>query len=166
MVGTCGLGAVGPTRSRLEARSAHESGDAIFGGAIALSPQLGGHPGAAVRAGVTVLMDRSHCFQEEGVFGRASALGALLPRMIAAGANSQSIAKFGDFIVLPHGVNQRILLCGSSESMLMAFLRFHAGDGGSPPPHRQRGLRSRCREPCSARFVVSLLILPALRPPA
>ena len=77
MVGTRGLGAVGPTRSHLEARSAHEPGHAILGGAIALSPQLGRHAGASVTARVTVLMDRSHRFQEEGVFGRAAAIGAL-----------------------------------------------------------------------------------------
>jgi hypothetical protein len=53
-------------------------------------------------------MDRSHRFQEEGVFGHASAIGALVRGMIAAGGNSQSIAKFSDLVVLPHGVNQRI----------------------------------------------------------
>ena len=41
--------------------------------------------------------------------------------VISGAGDAQSLAKFGDWEVLPHRINQRIPLCGSSESMLIAF---------------------------------------------
>ena len=43
--------------------------------------------------------------------------------VIAAAGDAECLAKFADGKGVPHGVNQRIPLGGSSESMLMAFFK-------------------------------------------
>jgi hypothetical protein len=41
--------------------------------------------------------------------------------VVSGAGHPESLAKFSDWEVLPHRINQRIPLCGSSESMLIAF---------------------------------------------
>ena len=57
--------------------------------------------------------------------------------VISGAGDAQSLAKFSDWEVLPHRINQRIPLCGSSESMLIAFFKISRW--------RRRYSFSRCR---------------------
>lgn len=126
MGGVIGAGGFWPERLSgpgTQTEGMHEAGDAIFRAAEAQSMELAGHSGAAVAAGVAVGVDGVHMDEElcVGCFAAARDPGGR--GVIAAAGDTQGLAKFGDGKGVPHGMDQRIPLCGSSESMLMAFFK-------------------------------------------
>ena len=120
-----------------QAARAHEAGDAIFRAGKAAALEFASHPGASVAAGVTVGVDGVHVRGELRVGLFAAARDARDRGVIAAAGDAECLAKFADGKGVPHGVNQRIPLGGSSESMLMAFFKISRW--------RRRYSTSRCR---------------------
>jgi len=66
-------------------------------------------------------MEGYHLVEELLVFAVALARVAITGNVISGSGNFEGLAKFDDVKVLPHSFDQRISLCGSSESMLIAF---------------------------------------------
>jgi hypothetical protein len=79
------------------------------------------HSRTAVAPGVAVRMNDSHLVEELLICTAALTRLAFADVVVSRARHPQSLAKFSDREVLPHRINQRIPLCGSSESMLIAF---------------------------------------------
>ena len=118
-----GLRAEGPPWAGAQTGMAHEPGDPVWGTFQAQRVQFVGHPGAAVRAGLAMGMDGAHLIEELLVVGVAFGRRPGARGVVTASGDVESFAEFGDEKLGPHGIDQRIPLCGSSESMLMAFFR-------------------------------------------
>jgi hypothetical protein len=66
-------------------------------------------------------MDGDHLVEELFICAAAFTRFPLARVVVSAAGHPESLAKLSDREVLPHRINQRIPLCGSSESMLIAF---------------------------------------------
>lgn len=123
MIGRRGLGTERQARPGAQAVEAHQARDAIFRAALAARPQFAGHARTAVAAGVAVSVDALHRL-DELLVGSCPSLRRLRScGVVARARHVQGFTKFGELEVFPHGIDQRIPLCGSSESMLMAFFK-------------------------------------------
>ena len=68
-------------------------------------------------------MNDSHLVEELLICTVALTRLAFVDVVVSGAGHPESLAKFRDWKVLPHRINQRIPLCGSSESMLIAFFK-------------------------------------------
>ena len=68
-------------------------------------------------------MDGGHLIEELLVVGVAFGRLPGARGVVTASGDAEGFAEFGEGKWGPHGIDQRIPLCGSSESMLMAFFR-------------------------------------------
>ena len=66
-------------------------------------------------------MNDSHLVEELLICTVALTRLAFVDVVVSGAGHPESLAKLSDREVLPHRINQRIPLCGSSESMLIAF---------------------------------------------
>jgi hypothetical protein len=123
VIGACSLWPERLSGPGAKARGAHEAGDAISRTGDAEAVKFAAHPGAAIAAGVAVVMDGSHVGDELGIGFCTRPQESCGGGVVAAAGDAERVAKFTDGEGVPHGVNQRIPLCGSSESMLMAFFK-------------------------------------------
>ena len=89
----------------------------------AQAAQLLGHARAAVRAGMAMVMDGFHRLEQLLVLLGAGARPPGRAGVASASRDAQGLTQLVQVKILPHGLNQRIPLCGSSESMLTAFFR-------------------------------------------
>ena len=118
-----GLGPERPSGPGPQAAGTHQASHPIFRAAQAQAVEFARHAGAAIAAGVAVGVDGVHVHEQLRVGLVATAGGANARRVIAAARDAEGQAKFRQSKGGPHGVNQRIPLGGSSESMLMAFFK-------------------------------------------
>ena len=118
-----GLRAKGLSGTCPQAGRAHEPGRTVLRAGQAEAVQLAGHARAAIAAGLAVGMDGSHMPDEMLAGSFAAAWGSGASGVVTAPGGAEGFAEFGEVKGVPHGINQRIPLCGSSESMLMAFFK-------------------------------------------
>ena len=85
------------------------------------SSKFMGHSRTAVATGVTVRVNVCHLAQELLICAGALTRFPLAELVISGSGHPESFAEFGNRKVLPLRIDQRIPLCGSSESMLTAF---------------------------------------------
>ena len=123
VIGPCRLGPEWLAGTGSEALGAHEAGDTIFRAGVSASDELVCHAGAAVGACVAVVMDRFYGPKKPLILLTTLAGPAAGGGVVAASGDVERIAEFGDGVGVPHGLDQRIPLCGSSESMLTAFFK-------------------------------------------
>ena len=101
----------------------HDSGYTILRAANSESSKFTSHSRTAVAPGVAVRVNDSHLVEELLICTAAFTRFTFAEVVISGARDAQSLAKFSDREVLPHRINQRIPLCGSSESMLLAFFK-------------------------------------------
>lgn len=123
MIRSCGLGAVGFAWLGAEVLLSHQSCNPVFRAGVPEGAKFARHSWAAGGAGVAMVVNGFHCVKKDRVFLLAFACWALSGGVVATGRDIESVAEFKDGVFVPHDVNQRIPLCGSSESMLTAFFK-------------------------------------------
>jgi len=122
-----------------QAVAGHEPGDPVLRTGVTPFPQFHRHAGTAVTASVAVFVDAFHLFEEDLILGPARSALAPAPLVIGAPRELEGLAEFGNGLVFPHRVNQRIPACGSSARMLAAFLGSRAGEGDARSPGEAAG---------------------------
>src|SRR5207247_5388883 len=95
----------------------------VFGAGQGRAAQRARQFRTAIAAGVAMRVNGVHLLDQLLVVVLALARWALPRRVITGGGHLQGFAEFSDVKTFPHGINQRIPLGGSSESMLIAFFR-------------------------------------------
>jgi hypothetical protein len=113
-------GAAGPGG---EAVGAQQASHPVLGATFSARRQFAGQARTAVGAGVAMGVDGPDLVEQAGIGASPRPLGPSAGGEIARTANSEGFAEFGDLELSAHGVNQRIPLAGSSESMLIAFFK-------------------------------------------
>jgi hypothetical protein len=121
MVRLCSFGSEGIVGAGAQALGTHEAGNSVLRTRVAAVAPFDGEARATVGASVAMAMDGFHGMDEVLVFLVRSARCPTGGGMVAAPGDIEGGAEFSNGKGLPHGVDQRIPLCGSSESMLMAF---------------------------------------------
>lgn len=101
-----------------KAFAAHEARDAVLRAGETLQAELAGHARAAVGASVAVGVDEFDGLKKGWIFLLTLAHRAMLGGIEATGRDSESVAKLGNGIFSSHSSDQRIPLCGSSDSIL------------------------------------------------
>ena len=113
-------GAAGPGG---QAVGTQQASYAVLGARLAARRQLAGQARTAVGAGVAMGVNAPDLGEQVGIGASPRSRGPSAGGEIARTANPEGCAEFGDLELSAHGVNQRIPLAGSSESMLIAFFK-------------------------------------------
>lgn len=111
VIGSRGPGTERPARLGPQADRTHQAGDAIFRAGEAAGAQFVSHPGAAVGAGVAVVVDGVHLAEKFLVVSGARARWSSPEGVVSAPGDAERRAQFCEVEQVPHGINQRIPLC-------------------------------------------------------